>query len=69
MAELEELLAAARARDAVAVTTAKDWVRLPTAWRVKFEILEIAVEWREAGRLEALLRPLLTPAPKVSADG
>lgn len=58
-AELEELLAAARARDALLVTTAKDAVKTPAelagelAW---LEVEMIAIE----GSFAALLEPLLS---------
>jgi tetraacyldisaccharide 4'-kinase len=60
--EIETLLAAARAADAVLVTTEKDWVRLPPALRPAVRAVAVAVEWRDPERLvELLARPVLSP--------
>jgi tetraacyldisaccharide 4'-kinase len=62
-AEIAQLVAAARARDATLVTTAKDWVRLPEGARAGIEVLEVAIAWQEPERLDALLsRALTAPA-------
>lgn len=51
----------ARARDAIAVTTAKDFVRLPDAARTLVRAIEVTVEWEDEDALARLLAPLLTP--------
>jgi tetraacyldisaccharide 4'-kinase len=53
--ELDAVLAAARACDAVPLTTAKDAVRLPPAVRSRVRILEIGVAWTDERALEDLL--------------
>ncbi|MGH7088398.1 MAG: tetraacyldisaccharide 4'-kinase [Stellaceae bacterium] len=47
---------------ATLVTTAKDWVRLPLAWRARVEVLEIAVDWQDEAALDALLLPMVERA-------
>jgi tetraacyldisaccharide 4'-kinase len=61
-AEIAALAAAAHARDATLVTTAKDWVRLPERARTGIAVLEVAIAWQEPERLDALLSHAL-PAP------
>ena len=62
-AEIAALVAAASARDAMLVTTAKDWVRLPEGLRAGIAVLEVAIAWREPEKLSALLsRALPVPA-------
>ena len=61
--EITQLTGAAEAQGAVAVTTAKDWVRLPEALRGAIRVLEIAVEWREPDQLTALLATKLPSPP------
>lgn len=61
-AEIAALVAAASARDAMLVTTAKDWVRLPERLRGGIAVLEVAIAWREPERLSALLSSAL-PMP------
>jgi tetraacyldisaccharide 4'-kinase len=62
-AEIGQLAAAARERDATLVTTAKDWVRLPEALRAGIAVLDVAIAWREPERLSELLsRALPSPA-------
>ena len=63
--EIGEILAAAKAAGAVAVTTAKDRLRLPPGCRERIETLEVALAWTsEADRriVESLILPLL-PEP------
>ncbi len=62
-AALAPLTGAAEAQGAVAVTTAKDWVRLPEALRGAIRVLEIAIEWREPDQLTALLASKLPSPP------
>ena len=56
--EIAALLEVAREQGAVAVTTAKDAVRLPPAFRGAVRVLDIAFEWEDADRAEALLDAL-----------
>jgi tetraacyldisaccharide 4'-kinase len=53
--EIEGLLARAAALEAVAVTTAKDWVRVPPALRDAVRVLRVSLAWEDAGAIEALL--------------
>ncbi len=57
--EVMALCEAAAAADAVPVTTAKDWVRLPEAARPMVETLGVGVEWEDPDALVAILRPVL----------
>ena len=53
--EIEELIAAATATDALLVTTAKDAVRVPAALRDRLTVLPVALAWDD----EALLATIL----------
>lgn len=53
--EIEAILRAAEASDAIAVTTTKDAVRLPPALRDRVETLPVEVHWDRADQLDALL--------------
>jgi len=53
--ELAALRRDADAADAMLVTTAKDWVRLPAAERDGIEILAVELRWREPAALDGLL--------------
>jgi tetraacyldisaccharide 4'-kinase len=62
-AEIAALIAAAEAAEAVAVTTAKDRLRLPPNWRDRIEALDVALAWTsDADRriVERLIEPLLS---------
>ncbi|MBV9523374.1 MAG: tetraacyldisaccharide 4'-kinase, partial [Alphaproteobacteria bacterium] len=62
-AELQRLLAMARGAGAVAVTTAKDWVRIPPACRADIRAVEVTIEWSEKAALIELLAPhMVSPA-------
>jgi len=54
-AELRRLAAQAERLDAALVTTAKDAVRLPPAWREAVHVLGARLVWEDAARLESLL--------------
>jgi len=54
-AEIEELIAAAQAANAVLVTTAKDAVRVPAALRDRLTVLPVMLAWDD----EALLATIL----------
>jgi dephospho-CoA kinase len=57
-AELARLAAEASEKDAMLVTTEKDWVRIAPAWRQRASALKVEVEWAD----EAALRRVLAPA-------
>lgn len=57
--DLEALSRAARAKDAILVTTAKDAVRLPRHWRDRVEVLDIHLIWEDPAALERLLGDVL----------
>lgn len=60
--EVSALLAAARAHGALAVTTAKDRVRLPDDRHGEIGVLEVAIAWRDKNALvELLTRSVLSP--------
>jgi len=60
--EVSDLIAAARARGALAVTTAKDLVRLPDDLRPEVGVLEVEIAWRDKDALvELLTRSVLSP--------
>ncbi|HUE18843.1 MAG TPA: tetraacyldisaccharide 4'-kinase [Stellaceae bacterium] len=58
-AELQRLLAEARAVSAVLLTTDKDRVRLNPAWRARVEALPIDIAWDDEAALDRLLAPVL----------
>jgi tetraacyldisaccharide 4'-kinase len=64
-ADLAALRQAAETGNAMLVTTAKDWVRLPTKWRRDIAVLDVALRWRDEDALTALLFAHLRP----SGDG
>jgi tetraacyldisaccharide 4'-kinase len=53
--EVEALLVEAAASDALCVTTAKDWVRLPPDLRSSITILPVSVSWRDPAALARVL--------------
>ncbi len=53
--EIDTILAEADGLDALAVTTAKDHVRLPQAYRDRVRVLTIGIEWEDEAALDALL--------------
>jgi len=57
--QVMRLCEAAAAADAIAVTTAKDWVRLPAAARPMVETLSVSVEWEDPDTPAALVAPVL----------
>lgn len=56
--ETDALLAEARRLDAVAVTTAKDYVRLPAKVRDAVQVLTIGIEWEDEAAVSAMLDAL-----------
>jgi tetraacyldisaccharide 4'-kinase len=64
--ELDSLAAAARAKNAILVTTEKDWVRLPQTWREKIRTLKVALRWDDSAALERVLAPALNGPPEAA---
>ncbi len=63
-AELRRILALANAAGALPVTTAKDWVRLPQAFRPEIRAVEVTLDWAQTAPLiELLAAHLLSPTP------
>lgn len=60
-AEVEEMIARARALEALPVTTEKDAVRLPPGEREKVEVLAVTLTWQDPEDLDRLLEPILGP--------
>ena len=58
-AELDDLLAEADRLGAVPVTTAKDAVRLPSAWRERVQVLTVTLVWDDPDAPEGLLRTVI----------
>ena len=54
----EILAILADAVDAPVVTTAKDHVRLKPEHQARIRVLEIALQWKQADEIDALLHPL-----------
>ena len=57
--EVAAILAQAKERDAVAVTTEKDHVRLPAEMRALVRALPVTLVWRDPAEARALLAPLV----------
>jgi tetraacyldisaccharide 4'-kinase len=53
--EIARLRETAEYEQARLVTTAKDWVRLPSALRVGIEVLDVEIRWRDRSAVEQLL--------------
>ncbi len=60
--DITTLLQAASGLRAQLVTTAKDFVRLPTAARADIEVLEVEVRWPDPDALAGLLTPIVLSA-------
>ncbi|HEY3916986.1 MAG TPA: tetraacyldisaccharide 4'-kinase [Stellaceae bacterium] len=60
--DLRALDARAQADGAALVTTEKDWVRLPPAWREKIRALKVALSWEDRVALDRILAPALASA-------
>jgi tetraacyldisaccharide 4'-kinase len=59
--EVERLIAEAHQSGALAITTAKDGVRLPAGTRGEIRVLDVEIEWREPDALvELMRRPVLS---------
>jgi len=61
--DMHDLLAEAEALRAIPVTTRKDYVRLPRAFRSRVTVVTVRLEWAEPTQIEALLDPLAQRVP------
>jgi tetraacyldisaccharide 4'-kinase len=61
--DLKELLAEADALRAIPVTTRKDFVRIPPAFRARVTVVTVRLEWQESAAIEAMLDPLASRVP------
>lgn len=61
--DLDELLAEAARLRAVPVTTAKDFVRVPPAFRDRVTVVTVKLEWEEPAMIEQLLDPVAARVP------
>ncbi|MDB5315621.1 MAG: tetraacyldisaccharide 4-kinase [Rhodospirillales bacterium] len=62
--DLRELLAEAEALRAIPVTTRKDFVRIPQAFRSRITVVSVRLEWESPAQIEALLEPLAARVPE-----
>jgi tetraacyldisaccharide 4'-kinase len=63
--ERDALLREARQRDAVLVTTPKDAVRLPPAFRAQVRIIGVSLAWRQPEEIDQFLESVLARPPAV----
>jgi tetraacyldisaccharide 4'-kinase len=61
--DLRDLMAEADRLRAIPVTTRKDFVRIPPAFRARVTVVTIGLAWEEPARLEAMLDPLAGRVP------
>jgi tetraacyldisaccharide 4'-kinase len=61
--DLRELLAEADRLRAVPVTTRKDFVRIPPAFRARVTVVTVTLAWDEPAQLEMMLDPLAGRVP------
>jgi len=61
--DLKDLLTQADALRAVPVTTRKDFVRIPAAYRSRVTVVSVALAWEEPAAIESLLDPLAARVP------
>ncbi|MCK8786426.1 tetraacyldisaccharide 4'-kinase [Roseomonas sp. NAR14] len=61
--DLRDLLAQAEALRATPVTTRKDFVRIPPAFRSRVTVVTVKLEWEEPAGIEMLLEPLASRVP------
>ncbi|MCU0886645.1 MAG: tetraacyldisaccharide 4'-kinase [Rubritepida sp.] len=60
--DLREMLARAEALGAVPVTTRKDWVRIPQAFRERVRVVTVALAWEDEGAVGELVERLMVPS-------
>jgi tetraacyldisaccharide 4'-kinase len=61
--DLRELMAEADRLRAIPVTTRKDFVRIPPAFRARVTVVTVGLAWDEPAMLEAMLDPLAGRVP------
>lgn len=61
--DLRDLLAEAESLRATPVTTRKDFVRIPPAFRNRVTVVTIRLEWEEPAAIEVLLDPIAARVP------
>ncbi len=61
--DMREVLAQAEALRAIPVTTRKDFVRIPPAFRSRVTVVTVQLEWEDTAAIEALLDPLAQRVP------
>jgi tetraacyldisaccharide 4'-kinase len=61
--DMRELLAEAERLRAIPVTTRKDFVRIPPAFRPRVTVVTVRLEWEESAAIEQLLDPLASRIP------
>ena len=61
--DLKTLLTEADRLRAIPVTTRKDFVRLPTAFRARVTVVTVTLAWDEPAALETMLDPLVARVP------
>ena len=61
--DMRELLAEADRLRAIPVTTRKDFVRIPPAFRARVTVVTVTLAWDEQAQLEAMLDPLAGRVP------
>jgi tetraacyldisaccharide 4'-kinase len=61
--DLRELLAEAEALRAIPVTTLKDFVRIPPAFRSRVTVMPVRLAWEEPAAIEALLDGIIARVP------
>lgn len=61
--DMADLLAEAESLRATPVTTRKDFVRIPPAYRSKVQVVSVALEWDHPTEIEALLGQLTSGVP------
>ena len=62
--DLRDLLAEADALRAIPVTTRKDFVRIPQAFRSRITVVNVRLDWESPAQIETLLEPLLARVPE-----
>jgi tetraacyldisaccharide 4'-kinase len=61
--DLKDLVEEAESLRAILVTTRKDFVRIPPAYRARVTVVTVTLAWEEPARIEALLDPLAAQVP------
>ncbi|MBB5692672.1 tetraacyldisaccharide 4'-kinase [Muricoccus pecuniae] len=61
--DMRDLMAEADRLRAIPVTTRKDFVRIPPAFRSRVTVVTVTLAWDEAAQLEAMLDPLAGRVP------